>query len=100
MTKLTYEEFRKALDAGMSNGSAACCCVGPQDNDEYCPCNMNTLNILTEDGQEKLKQVWREHKLLPRSELIAKLTEAPISEFRKKRLELIAKKNSADRPQG
>lgn len=62
MSKLTYNEFKKAVDAGMSFGGA-CGCVGPQDNEEFCPCSMNILNLLTHEGAEKLAQEWRVYNI-------------------------------------
>lgn len=59
--KLTYDEFKKASAAGMITGSA-CCCMGPQGSNEFCPCAMNMLDILTPDGAELLAQEWRDRK--------------------------------------
>ena len=94
--KLTYEEYKKAQAAGMGYGSA-CCCLGPQDKDEYCPCSMRVLDLLTTDGQEKLKQDWTERGYYSRSVMeahYAELEQDPIERnpLRKKRLELMAQK--------
>lgn len=92
MTKLTYEEYKKACDAGMSSGNGACCCMGPQGNDEYCPCRMNILGMLTEDGQLKIKQDWISRSQCHERRLEAEKDDLEKSPFRKKRMELLAKK--------
>lgn len=94
--KLSYEEYRKACDAGLYSGSA-CCCTGAIDGDEYCPCSMSVLDKLTEEGQATCKEKWRERGYLPRSEIEAAIEEAhkdPIERnpLRKKRMELMAQK--------
>jgi hypothetical protein len=101
--KLTYEEYLKALAAGMTVGGA-CCCMGAKDDNEYCPCDMYILNMLTPDGQEKckthLKKQNRVYTKITESEwaeIDAKYAEAHLDEVfkspaRKKRMELIAKK--------
>ena len=96
MTKLTYEEYKKACDAGMHRG-AACSCLGPQDGNEYCPCSMSTLNMLTDDGQTKLKEIWRNDGYLPLSEKMAiweeeQKDDLEKSPYRKKRMELMKQK--------
>ena len=81
MTKLTYEEFKKAVNAGMIAGSA-CCCVGVQDDDEFCPCSMNILNMLTQEGSEQLAQEWRD-----RQQKIVESQKPKIETIKDKRME-------------
>lgn len=59
--KLTYAEYQKALEAGLSYGSA-CCCMGPQNGAEFCPCSMSILDALTDDGREALSAIWRKEE--------------------------------------
>ena len=61
MEKLSYDEFKKASAAGMMTGSA-CACMGPRDDEEFCPCRMRLLNMLTEEGSVKLAEDWRERQ--------------------------------------
>ena len=59
--KLSYDEFKKAVDAGAIVGHA-CACMGPQDGNEFCPCSMNMLDLLTPEGRQKLASEWSEKK--------------------------------------
>jgi hypothetical protein len=95
MAKLSYEEYMVACETGLFEGSP-CCCMGPQDNDEYCPCLMRILDRLTDDGQEKIKAHWKANKILSKTELQALYDEDEIeqSPYRKRRIELLAKKNT------
>ena len=36
--------------------------MGPQDDDEFCRCSMNMLEMLTQEGAEKLAQEWRTNR--------------------------------------
>lgn len=84
---MTFEQFKNSNVVG-----SACACMGPQDGDPYCPCSMNFLNMLIEEDRPKLMEMWREKGYLPHKEMIAKQLEPPMSEFRRKRLELIKQK--------
>jgi hypothetical protein len=107
--KLTFEEYKKALDAGMSSGSGACCCIGPQDGNEYCFCFMREFDMIVEEDHQKIRDFYRSMGVRPYSEVqaehekemaelharIAKQEEEKISIYRRKRLELIAAKEAA-----
>lgn len=56
--KLTYDEYKKALEAGLFSGHA-CACMGPRDNDEFCGCSMSILSMLTPEGAEQMASEWR-----------------------------------------
>ena len=89
--KLSFDEFQKAIKAGVVFGGA-CACLGPQSNDEYCPCSMDILDKIIESDHSKIIDLWRSNGYYPASELKMKEEERGISQYRKKRLELIAAK--------
>lgn len=74
MTKLTYDEYKKASEAGMFSGMA-CCCTGAIAPDEWCACSMHVLDMLDEDGQARMVADWRERGYKPRSEVEAEYAE-------------------------
>lgn len=70
--KLTYAEYKKASDAGLITGHA-CACVGPQDDDEWCPCSMNILEKIVPEDQHLLTEEWESNGYLSRTKQNAKL---------------------------
>jgi hypothetical protein len=65
--KLTYSEYKKASDAGLVSGGA-CACMGPQGDDEWCPCSMSLLNKIVPEDQHILTDEWKANGYLSRSE--------------------------------
>lgn len=35
----------------MSDVAAACCCIGCQNGEPYCPCKMRALGVIKRDGK-------------------------------------------------
>lgn len=89
--KLSFEEYRSLSERDLLVGYP-CACMGPRESDPYCPCMMNFLDMVKEEDQPKLQEWWRSKGIMTREERIAKETEPKMSEFRKRRLELMEKK--------
>ena len=65
--RLTYDEYKKAEAAGFHSGSA-CACMGPQGEDEWCPCSMNFLDKIVPEDHSKIFADWKAKGYLSRSE--------------------------------
>lgn len=89
--KLSFEEYQRFSESGLLGGSP-CACLGPRNEEPYCPCMMNFLNMVREEDQPKLMEKWRSNGILSQQEQIIRETEPPMSEFRRRRLELMKEK--------
>lgn len=65
--KLTYAEYKKASEAGFCSGHA-CACMGPQDDDEWCPCSMNVLEKIVPEDRHLIEKDWKANGRLSRSD--------------------------------
>lgn len=87
MTKLTFEEYQKACDAGLITGHACACYGKAKEEDDYCGCIMSTMEKLTEDGQIKYKAELKANGRLSYSELDDMYNGPPPNPLREKRLQ-------------
>lgn len=53
--QLSLEEYDKAMAAGLISGNP-CGCMGPQGQDEFCPCEMNILEKINDADRAKMRQ--------------------------------------------
>ena len=83
--KITYAQLKELSKSGMLG--QPCACLGPQNGNKYCPCNMNILNLLIPEDKILLEQEW-DNKQKVREELYKKRQEekqrAAYAEFNKR----------------
>lgn len=96
MTLLTFDEYKKVLDAGILLGEACCCMGRNKPEDPYCGCDMQILESIIPDDRQKVMDMWKENGHLPYHEIEIKIApKDTLDALKERRMEYLKNKSKA-----